>query len=813
MNVIFMEDGTISPVDMPPIIDFEMRDGNVTPVDDSAGDATFSSHVYAGTPVASVNKTPFPYPPVAMGTATSVPVNHSRCNYPLNARLVLGNLSRVKSRHGKARCKALDGRTVFDALCMHYFVGGKYVRYKCSDLHYDVGHGCLHVHIPPADPAVPTVPAPPQQPIPAVPVPPVVNSTFSTLPLIPVDDHINGLRDASSSQWFTDDAIHAITQFADINPLLEGESWTMQLEVDGKEELYSLQPDRTPHDMQPVCHSTFALSSTDTCFMTHKSLRQLDTYPRKEEALRAIADEYSCFDKRCLWKLCRLPDGATCKRMMLLGKVKYLPSGKEEKLKFRSVVCGQEYVKGRDCDYNCFAPNAHITTARCMAYDAVANDLCFKSCDVKQAFTFGQADRRTFVRCPPGRKQQYDEDGTPLVYEITGNIYGSPGAPKRWNIAVHNAMIKLGFTQSACDPCLYTKNELKTLVYTDDFLSCFPNTCSGKACYKELVTMLTTKFELGNDGYQDCTDFIGMHFEFNANRSAVIVTQPLKISELCNDAGLETCRPVHTPGMPNVLLSDRDCPADNDSVQLEFMKNKPFRKRVGQLLWIARSTRPDISYQVNALARVAHNPGKAHWDASTFLIRYMSHTRDMGLVYRRPDKIPHSPTVWSDATWASDYGTWYDNYRSTSGFCTTGNSDGSNMLSWGSLRQSVIALSSAESEWYAAVESAKEALYVQKIFVDLGLNAISPMTLRCDNQSTIKQSLMAVNQRNSRHIGMKAHFLRHLCHAGKIVMDYVCTTEQLADVMTKCLPKPTHVYLRRKMGILTYDEFNAIPVD
>ena len=431
--------------------------------------------------------------------------------------------------------------------------------------------------------------------------------------------------------------------------------------------------------------------------MTHKSLAALDTCSRKAECLRAIEEEYNNFDKRCLWKLCSLPKGATCKRMMLLGKVKLLPSGKEEKVKFRAVVCGQDYVKGRDCDFNVFAPNAHIATARCMAYDAVANGLQFKSCDVKQAFTFGQADRRTFVRCPPGRKQQYDKNGQPLVYEITGNCYGSPGAPKRWNVAIHNAMIELGFTQSLNDPCLYVKNQLKTLVYTDDLLSCFPDTQDGKTSYTELVNMLTTKFELGNDGYQDCTDFIGLHFEFNATRTAVIITQPLKVSELCVDAGLENSRPLYRPGIPNTLVSDRDCPKPEDTKQSEFMKDKPLRKQVGQLLWIARSTRPDISYQVNSLARVAHNPGKNHWDASTYLIKYVAHTKDYGLVYRRPTNTPTAPTVWSDATWAPDYGTWYDNYRSTSGYCTTGNTDGSNMLSWGSLRQSVVALSSAES--------------------------------------------------------------------------------------------------------------------
>jgi hypothetical protein len=324
--------------------------------------------------------------------------------------------------------------------------------------------------------------------------------------------------------------------------------------------------------------------------------------------------------------------------------------------------------------------------------------------------------------------------------------------------------------------------------------------------------MLTTKFELGNDGYQDCTDFIGLHFEFNADRSAVIITQPLKVNELCSDAGLTNCRPAHTPGIPNVLLSDRDCPSPDDKVQLEFMKNKLYRKRVGHLLWIARSSRPDISYQVNALARVAHNPGKAHWEASTYLIRYVSHTRDFGLVYRRPDTMPSGPTIWSDATWAPDYGTWWDNYRSTSGFCVTGNLNGSNIISWGSLRQPVVALSSAESEWYAAVESAKEALYIQKVFKDLDMSAVSPMLLRCDNQSSIKQSLMAVNQRASRHVGLKAHFLRHLCHAGKIIMQYVCTTDQLSDLLTKVLPRPTHEHLRRKTGVLSYDEFNGLPV-
>lgn len=143
------------------------------------------------------------------------------------------------------------------------------------------------------------------------------------------------------------------------------------------------------------------------------------------------------------------------------------------------MVLGNDFVKGRDCDTHTFAPNATVNTARAKVYDAVMKGYCLKSCDVKQAYTFGQADRRTFVHCPPGRSRTYDDDGEPLVYELTGNCYGSPGAPKRWHIAVHNELIKLGFIQSAVDPSLYCKGDCSTLVYTDDFLTSFPDTVEG----------------------------------------------------------------------------------------------------------------------------------------------------------------------------------------------------------------------------------------------------------------------------------------------------------------------------------------------
>ena len=133
------------------------------------------------------------------------------------------------------------------------------------------------------------------------------------------------------------------------------------------------------------------------------------------------------------------------------------------------------------------------------------------------------------------------------------------------------------------------------------------------------------------------------------------------------------------------------------------------------------------------------------------------------------------------------------------------------MLSWGATRQPIIALSSAESETYAASEAAKDAAYVKKVFTELQLPAQLPFDLKCDNQSTIKQTLNFVDQRNSRHIGMRAHYLRFQCHSSKLKLHFVPTNEQIADLFTKLVPQPLHERLRLTMGIVTRDQFLTLP--
>ena len=129
-------------------------------------------------------------------------------------------------------------------------------------------------------------------------------------------------------------------------------------------------------------------------------------------------------------------------------------------------------------------------------------------------------------------------------------------------------------------------------MYTDDFLPSYPDT--RRALYDELVSMLTTKFELGDNGYQDFHDFICMH------RTAMNITQPLKISELLEDNDMIECRPAYTPGVPNTLLCTRDCPSPTDTKQLECMRSKAYKRRIGSFCGLL--DRPDPTSRIRSMS-------------------------------------------------------------------------------------------------------------------------------------------------------------------------------------------------------------------
>ena len=116
------------------------------------------------------------------------------------------------------------------------------------------------------------------------------------------------------------------------------------------------------------------------------------------------------------------------------------------------------------------------------------------------------------------------------------------------------------------------------------------------------------------------------------------------------------------------------------------------------------STRPDLSIAVAILSQFMANPNKEHWTGVKRVLRYVKGTSNYGLVYRYSDEF--TLTGYSDADWAGDEAT----RKSMSGYIFK---LGECAISWGSKKQSVVALSTTEAEYITLSLACKEAVWLR----------------------------------------------------------------------------------------------------
>ena len=217
-----------------------------------------------------------------------------------------------------------------------------------------------------------------------------------------------------------------------------------------------------------------------------------------------------------------------------------------------------------------------------------------------------------------------------------------------------------------------------------------------------------------------------------------------------------------------------------------------YRQLIGSLMYLV-NTRPDICFAVNTMSQFMCEPRKVHWVAAKHILRYLQGTVDYGLDYRQGDGVRLAG--YTDSDWAG----CASDRKSTSGCCF---GLGSAVVSWFSRKQQSVALSSAEAEYMAASLASCEAIWLRKMLFGLFGQPLRPSVIYCDNQSCIKLTENPVFHDRSKHIGIKYHFIRDYVQKGAVKLEYIPTDEQVADILTKALPRGKHVYFRDKMGVV-----------
>ena len=135
---------------------------------------------------------------------------------------------------------------------------------------------------------------------------------------------------------------------------------------------------------------------------------------------------------------------------------------------------------------------------------------------------------------------------------------------------------------------------------------------------------------------------------------------------------------------------------------------------------------------------------------------------------------------YTDASFQTDK----DDSKSQSGFVFKVNGGA---LSWKSSKKETVAGSTTEAECIAALEAAKEGVWIRKFLIELGVfpNASSPLGLYCDNSGAIAQAKEPRNHEKSKHVMRRFHLIREFIDRGEIKICKIHTELNISDPLTK----------------------------
>jgi hypothetical protein len=135
--------------------------------------------------------------------------------------------------------------------------------------------------------------------------------------------------------------------------------------------------------------------------------------------------------------------------------------------------------------------------------------------------------------------------------------------------------------------------------------------------------------------------------------------------------------------------------------------------------------------------------------------------------------------------------------KSTSGTC---HFHGSSFVCWSTHKQSSVAQSTTEAEYVATASCCSQILWIVQTMRDYGVTYNS-VPLRCDSSSAICLAQNLVFHGRAKHIKMRYHFLRDHVEKEDIVMKYIDTERQLADIFNKLLDATYFASLRGELGV------------
>ena len=207
----------------------------------------------------------------------------------------------------------------------------------------------------------------------------------------------------------------------------------------------------------------------------------------------------------------------------------------------------------------------------------------------------------------------------------------------------------------------------------------------------------------------------------------------------------------------------------------------PYASVIGSIMYAMLCTRLDVSYALSVKSRYQSDLGMGHWVAIKNILKYLRMTKDVFLIYGDGDLIVNG---YSDASFQSDR----DDSKSQSGYMFTLNGGTG---SWKSSKQETTGNSTTELEYIATSKAAKEAVWIKKFIIELGVvpSIVHPILLYYDNNGAITQAKEPQSHQRSKQVLRRYHLIREIIGRNDVKIEKIPTDQNIAHPLTKPLPQ------------------------
>ena len=338
----------------------------------------------------------------------------------------------------------------------------------------------------------------------------------------------------------------------------------------------------------------------------------------------------------------------------------------------------------------------------------------------------------------------------------------------------------MGFNRLKSDSGLFVLHrpdgtKIIVIVYVDDAIFIGPN----KDDVNKAKDLFMQTWECRDMGTTE--EFLRMKIHRQGNQ--ITLEQKDYLQKVLERFNMHNAKSAPTP-LPSGYV-----PLPNAEPVNEELRSK-YQQVIGSLLYLMLGTRPDIAFAVTKMSQFSANPTREHLDKALYICRYLRGTADYKLIY---GKVNEGLIAFADSDWGADQHT----RRSTSGYLVL---LGGAAISWNFRAQKTVALSSTEAEYLSLSDACRQVVWINSVLKELRCE-VKLIPLCGDNQGSIFIATNAVQEKRTKHIDIRYHYIREVVDQGEVVLYYIPTDQNPADMFTKNLAKDKFFSCRNQLGI------------